>query len=184
MTSPAHVLRRAVLALGVTSVAVLGAATAATAAAGQPAAALPACATSQLTGWLGVPGNGTAGAVYYQLQLSNIGSSACTLFGFPGVSAVSGSSGHQLGLPARRDYARPAFTQVLAPGATVHSLLRITDPGAIGCPTATATGLKVYPPNQFTAILVPFRFQTCTGPFRNLAIRVVRHGAGIPGYSQ
>jgi hypothetical protein len=184
MTSPAHALRRLAIAVGVTSAAVLGVATAATAAAGQPAASFPACATSQLTGWLGVPGNGAAGSVYYQLQLSNIGTSSCTLFGFPGVSAVNGSSGHQLGRAARRDYAKPATTQVLAPGATVHSLLRITDPGAIGCPTATATGLKVYPPNQFAALFVPFRFQTCTGPYRNLTVRVVRHGAGIPGYSQ
>jgi hypothetical protein len=183
MTSPAHVLRRAALALGVTSVAVLGAATAATAAAGRPAAALPACTTSQLTGWLGVPGDGAAGAVFYQLQLSNVGSSACTLFGFPGVSAVS-PGGHQLGRAAGRDYTKPAFTQVLPPGATVHSVLRIADPGVIGCPTAIAAGLRVYPPNQFGALFVPFRFQTCTGRHPSLTIRVVRHGAGIPGYSQ
>jgi Domain of unknown function (DUF4232) len=192
MTSPAHVLRRVALGLGAASAAVLGVSPAASAAAGHPAAnaaprqparSFPACATSQLTGWLGVPGNGAAGSVYYELQLSNTGPSTCTLFGFPGVSAVNGS-GHQLGRAAGRDYARPATTQVLAPGATVHSLLRITDPGAIGCPTATAAGLRVYPPNQFGALFVPFRFQTCTGPHRNLTIRVVRHGAGIPGYSQ
>jgi hypothetical protein len=184
MRSPAHVLRRAALALGITAVAVLAAGTAATAAARQPAASFPACATSQLTGWLGVPGNGTAGAVYYQLQLSNVGPASCTLFGFPGVSAVSRGDGHQLGRAAGRDYAKPATLQLLAPGATVHAVLRITDPGVLGCPTATAAGLRVYPPNQFGALIVPFRFQTCTGPFRDLTIRVVRHGSGIPGYSQ
>ncbi|HEY6277716.1 MAG TPA: DUF4232 domain-containing protein [Streptosporangiaceae bacterium] len=183
MTSPAHALRRAAIALGAASVAVLGVATAATAAAGHPAISFPACSTSQLTGWMGVPGNGAAGSVYYDLQLSNVGTSTCTLFGFPGVSAVNGS-GHRLGRPAGREYARPATTQVLAPGATVHSVLRILNPGVIGCPTATAAGLKVYPPNQFRALFVPFSFGTCTGHFRNLTVRAVRHGAGIPGYSQ
>ena len=184
MTAPAHVLRRAALTLAVTGVAVLAAATAATAAAGKPATSFPPCATSQLTGWLSVPGNGAAGAVYYQLQLSNIGRAGCTLFGFPGVSAVNRGDGRQLGRAAGRDYSKMATVQVLPPGATVHSVLRIADPGVLGCRTATAAGLRVYPPGQFRALFVPFRFQTCTGPFQDLTIRVVRHGAGIPGYSQ
>jgi Domain of unknown function (DUF4232) len=163
---------------------VLAAATAAAAAAGQPTASLPPCATSQLTGWLGVPGNGAAGAVYYQLQLSNVGRASCTLFGFPGVSAVNRGDGRQLGRAAGRDYTRPATLQVLAPGTTVHALLRIADPRFLGCPSATAAGLRVYPPGQFGSLFVPFRFQACTGASGNLTIRAVRHGAGIPGYSQ
>jgi len=45
-------------------------------------------------------GDGAAGSVYYTLQFTNLSGHACTLRGYPGVSAVS-LSGHQLGAPAR-----------------------------------------------------------------------------------
>jgi len=63
------------------------------------AASAPGCATSDLMVWLGIPGDGTAGSTYYELELSNISHHTCTLFGFPGVSAVN-RSGAQLGSPA------------------------------------------------------------------------------------
>src|SRR5215470_15998251 len=65
------------------------------------AAAAPSCATSSLRVWLGVPGDSAAGHTAYQLELSNISGRACTLFGFPGVSAVA-AGGRQLGTPAAR----------------------------------------------------------------------------------
>jgi Domain of unknown function (DUF4232) len=185
MKPPAPALRRAALALALAATAALGM-TAASAATGRPAAprpATPACHTSQLRVWIGLPGDGAAGSTYYELQLSNVSSTPCSLFGFPGVSAIN-SHGTRLGKAAGRDHTFAATTQVLAPRVTVHAVLRITDPGVIGCPTATATELKVFPPNTTAAALVPFKFSACTGANRNLTIRVVRHGAGIPGYSQ
>jgi len=185
MKPPAQALRRAALTLALTGAAALSV-TAASAATGSPAAprpATPACHTSQLRVWIGLPGDGAAGSVFYELQLSNVSSATCSLFGFPGVSAIN-VHGTQLGKAAGRDHSFPATTQVLAPGVTAHAVLRITNPGVIGCPHATAVLLKVFPPNTTSAALVPFRFSTCTGANRNLTIRVVRHGAGIPGYSQ
>ena len=180
MKPSAHVLRRAAVTLAIAGATALSLTAATT---GRHAAALPRCHTAQLRAWIGEPGDGAAGSAFYELQLSNVSTSTCWLFGFPGVSAVNGS-GHQLGRAAGRDSSFAATTQVLAPGATVHAVLRIVNPGVLGCPTATATELKVFPPNTLAAVFVPFRFTTCTGSNRNLVIRVVRHGAGIPGYSQ
>ena len=63
---------------------------------GRPAAVPPRCGTGALTAWLGIPGNGYAGGVVYQLALSNTSTHACTLYGYPGVSALA-PGGHQLG---------------------------------------------------------------------------------------
>jgi hypothetical protein len=47
-----------------------------------------------------------------------------------------------------------------------------------------AVALKVYPPNDFGSVTVPFSFQACSrkGPVY-LQVRVTQAGAGIPGYS-
>src|SRR5215472_4306894 len=66
-------------------------------------AATPACATSGLDVWLNTQGNGAAGTIYYQLEFTNLSGSSCTLFGFPGVSAVS-LTGTQIGNAAFRDH--------------------------------------------------------------------------------
>src|ERR1700761_2732288 len=65
------------------------------------AAAAAKCAASDLTAWLGVPGDAGAGHVNYQLEISNVSHHTCSLVGFPGVSAV-GRHG-QLGSAAQRD---------------------------------------------------------------------------------
>jgi len=78
--------RRTLIAAGAAVLTALGAgAVSASAAgtAGAPAAAprVPDCATSQLTVWLGVPGDAAAGTFYYELEFSNTGHTACRLFG-------------------------------------------------------------------------------------------------------
>jgi len=50
--------------------------------------AVPACTSGNTRVWIGLPGDGTAGTTFYQLEFSNIGRSACSFFGFPGVSAI------------------------------------------------------------------------------------------------
>ena len=150
------------------------------------AAAAPACATSDLRVWLGIPGDGAAGTTAYQLELSNVSSHTCTLFGFPGVSAVA-LGGQQLGSPAARDSSDPELTVTLARGATAHVFLEITDvaffpPSA--CQPTSAVGLKVFPPGDTTATTVPFSFQACkkTGPVF-LTVRATVAGTGSPGFS-
>jgi hypothetical protein len=151
-----------------------------------PAATVHRCTTAGLRVWLGVPGDGTAGPVYFELELSNISSSACTMYGYPGVSAV-GLGGKQLGTPARRNAIDPARLITLGKGATAHVLLGITDPGFFSpaaCPRASAIGLRVYPPNDTASATVDFPFAACgkKGP-SFLSVSVARAGTGIPGYS-
>jgi Protein of unknown function (DUF4232) len=144
-------------------------------------AATPKCSPANTQVWLGLGlGGGTAGSVYYPLEFSNVGHHACTLTGYPGVSAY-GASGGQVGPPASRN-GQPHGTVTLAPGATAHALLRILDWGAVCSTKVVAGGLKVYPPGENRSEPIPFSFGACahrgvliTGP--------VRAGVGIPGYT-
>jgi hypothetical protein len=154
---------------------------------GSGTSAYPACRTSQLEVWRGAPGSGVAGGVYYDLQFSNVSGTTCSLFGFPGVSAVT-SSRHQLGSPASWDHSYAPTTVVVSPGTTAHAVLRVTDVGVFSpsaCQPTTAAGLRIYPPNQTTPTFLPFQFRACAkaGPVY-LSVRTIRPRAGIPGFSQ
>jgi hypothetical protein len=153
-------------ALGCTAVlasalaAVGPAATGGAAAAGQTA---PKCTTSGLVVWIDTQGNGAAGSVYYKLKFTNLSGHACTLFGYPGVSAVD-LRGRPLGKSAGRD-ASPKHLIRLGKGTTANALLRIVEVRnfpAARCHRVSAAGLRVYPPNQTGARLVPFPFQACS----------------------
>jgi hypothetical protein len=188
MRSSGSVLRRGGLALAAAGAVALGAGAVSASAASGPAASakVPACATSQLTVWMGIPGDGTAGSSYYELELSNTSSATCNLYGFPGVSGA-GPGGKQLGSAASWNHAETPSTVVLSPGATAHVVVRIIDvynfPSAT-CAPAAADGLRVYPPNQKSSVEVPFSFEACSkaGPIY-LQAGPVTAGTGIPGYS-
>jgi hypothetical protein len=115
------------------------------------------------------PGGGTAGSVYYKLELTNLSGHACTLRGYPGVSAVN-LRGRPLGSGASRETARKprlvtlaGGTPTLASGTTATAVLRVLDAGAIsGCRPVIAAGLRVYPPGQSTAKVLPFPFEACS----------------------
>lgn len=128
------------------------------------AAGTPRCATAGLVVWLDTQGNGTAGSIYYQLQLTNLSGRTCTLGGYPGVSAVS-LQGRQLGRAASRESGAKARTVTLANGATAEATLRIVAAGNFprsACKQTTAAGLRVYPPSQTTAKTVPYPFEACS----------------------
>jgi Domain of unknown function (DUF4232) len=157
--------------------------TAKAAPAGSKVAMTRTCTTSALAVWLGVgEGGGTAGSTLYPLELTNISSHSCRLFGFPGVSAIAG---HQLGSPAQRNRAHPTYRVTLLPGATAHAVLQIVDVGnfpASNCKPAEAAALRVYPPDQLSAAEIPFSFRACSakGPIF-LTVRSIQPGVGIPG---
>lgn len=147
-----------------------------------PAGMAQKCSTSDLEVWLGLgEGGGTAGSTYLPLELTNISNHRCRLFGFPGVSAIAA---HQLGSPAQRNRARPTYHVSLAPGATAHTVLQFVDVDNFGsrCKPVTATGLRVYPPDQFSAAEIPFSFRACSakGPIF-LTVEAVQPGVGVPG---
>jgi hypothetical protein len=131
--------------------------------AGTARTATPACATSGLDVWLDTNGNGAAGHTGYQLEFTNLSGSTCTLFGYPGVSAVT-LTGTQIGSAALQNGITPQ-TVTLANGATTHALVVITNTGLFPpnlCHQVTAAGLKVYPPNQTKPRTVPFPFPACS----------------------
>lgn len=105
----------------------------------------------QLRGWL-------PRGYWYTVSFTNLSGHTCTLRGYPGVSAVS-LAGQQLGSPAGRNSAKLS-TVTLANGATATAQLDIGDAGAY-CQPVTAAGLRVYPPNQRVAKVVPIPFGAC-----------------------
>lgn len=146
------------------------------------AAGTPACATSSLQVKLGVS-QGYAGGVYEAIDFTNRSGSPCTLFGYPGVSLVSGPPYTQIGLAAKRAPNTPPKLITLTPGATGNALLQVVD--ALNYPEATchpvkATALKIYPPNQTEPVYLPSASTGCDKPVQVLTIAAVRPGSGSP----
>ena len=151
-------------------------------------ATAPQCSRADLGVWVARDQTGVAaGTAYFQLEFTNVSHHACTLYGFPGVSARS-SDGSLLGNPARRDHAVKARTGRLAPGATGHALLEYSDVVTGNCPNkhkVTAASLLVYAPDQFAADSAFWSLPACTarGQKNFLRIRVIVRGIGVLGDS-
>ena len=144
------------------------------------APATPRCNASDTYVWLALSPNGTTGAIYYPVEFTNQSSKACTLTGFPGVSAVT-KSAHQIGLAATQASGVAARILTVGPHQTVHAMLGIVPPGFIaGCHNRAADGLKVFPPNEKSKQLVlSFSFTACKNkPF--MQIYPVAPGIGLP----
>ena len=142
-------------------------------------AAGTACATSALQIKLGAS-DGYAGGVYQTIDFTNTSGSTCTMFGYPGVSLVTGPPYKQLGVPAKRTTTPPAKVVVLAPGATANAVVQIVDAlnfPSPSCEPAKAAALKVYPPNQFTAVYLPDTSYGCGNPVQTMYVAPVRPGA-------
>ena len=121
-----------------------------------------ACATSALKVSLG-PANGAAGTVFYPLNFANTSKLACTLRGYPGVSAVT-SSGKQIGSPASQ-ISTSYKTVTVLPGKTQSAPVGIVETGNFDpsqCAPVTAAGLKVFPPGQSKAVTIKKSFSTCS----------------------
>jgi hypothetical protein len=158
------------------SVVALAAATASPAAPTR-AAGTPRCATSGLAIWLDTQGNGAAGSIFYNLELTNLSGRTCTLLGDPGVSAVD-LDGRRLGVGASHDTSQRPRLVTLARGATATAVLQIVEAGnfpASVCREVTAAGLRVYPPAQRASKVVPFPFQACSRAGQGvLSVRAVQ----------
>ena len=154
--------------------------TAASAAPAAPASpAISACNSAHTTVWTGSPGDGTLGHTYWQLEISNTGRHACTLFGYPGVSVLNGV-GHQVGLPA--SHSGPKSLVTIPAGGTAHVVLVITDPGIVCAHPVHGNLLRVFAPGQFHAELTPFSVSVCPHTV-TMRVDAVHAGAGIPGFS-
>jgi hypothetical protein len=149
-----------------------------------PAPTAP-CSTAALRVRVGAA-NGAAGSVYYPLEFTNISGLTCDMYGYPGVSFVSGPAGGELGGPAVRNSTFGPSVVRLAPGTVAHASVQVVvaqNYPTARCKPVTAHWLRVYPPGQFTPRYVALTAQTCTGKIpggSTLGIYVVRPGANGP----
>jgi Protein of unknown function (DUF4232) len=145
------------------------------------ASGAPGCATRDLQVKAGVS-QGAAGSVYQVIDFTNIGNTACTLYGYPGVSLASGTPVTQVGQAATRSPIAGPTLVTLKPGQTGNALLRITQ--ALNYPTATCSPkatayLQIYPPNQTTPIYLAYTATGCASTtVKLLTIGVVQAGSG------
>ena len=197
--------RRAIMAAAIASAAILlpavalassagsgpaaagtGAASSAATAARAHAVTQPPCVRSELTSWIGVPGDASAGSTRYPLEISNVSGHTCTLYGFPGVSAL-GRGGRQVGSAAGREGGHTESTVTLQPYQTAHVVLQVADVGNFprtACRPTTADALRVFAPGDRASMKFPFSFRACArkGPVY-LHVTTTISGAGIPGYT-
>ena len=138
------------------------------------------CATSALRASVAASQGAAAGSSFYPIEFTNISGASCTLYGYPGVSFVTGVGGSQIGIPATESPTSPRRLITLAPGQAGHAELQVVDaqnyPPA-DCGMVTAHWLRVYPPNQTAPLYASFTAQACTKPRAILAAQTVQPGA-------
>ena len=150
------------------------------------ATGLAACNTANLSvSLVSNMGGGAAGSTYVPIQFVNTSGTACAMYGFPGVSFVTGQNGSQIGAPAQRSTNSGKVTVTLAAHATAHAWLQIAEAGnypASSCHVANANWLKIYPPGNTAAAYVSHAFQTCSSAkVVTMTIDPVRTGAAVQG---
>lgn len=128
-----------------------------------------------------------AGSTYIPVDFTNTTSSACGMYGYPGVSFVTAGSGAgtQVGAAAQED---PTFGKLavrLAPGGIAHAWLQVATAGnfpSASCQPQTVNWLKVFPPDQTVAIYVNHSFDACANEGTPLLfVMPVRTGQGVRG---
>lgn len=140
--------------------------------------ALARCATADLE--IAASTTGAAvGTHFLAVTLTNTSGVDCTLTGFPGVSLIDGA-GEQLGAPADRNNAITPAEVTLDPGWSAHTVIGI--PNYQNFPEGRCTGpsttLKVYPPDDYSALTVPIADYSCPG----FSVQAITTGpGGAPG---
>ena len=158
------------------------------------------CSTSGLEAWLGLgtagvarpanadpPGAYPARETYYTLEFTNVSNRACSLYGYPEVSAYQDSpvAGRPIGAAAIRDTSIRPKPVMLEPGATAHSVLRVTAaPRPAGCAEVTAEELRITLPRQARPSFVPAHIPVCSQRGHvSLSVQAIQARPGIPGHT-
>ncbi len=150
------------------------------------ASGLAACATANLSVGLQTnAGGGAAGSQYIPISFTNTSGTACAMYGFPGVSFVTGPNGSQIGAPAARQASFPSVTVTVAAHATAHAWLQVAEAGNYSpstCDPVTAHWLKVYPPANTVASYLGHTFTACSSD-KVILMRIdpVRAGSAVDG---
>jgi Protein of unknown function (DUF4232) len=128
-----------------------------------------------------------AGSTYYPVDFTNTSSSACGMYGYPGVSFVTAGNGAgtQIGAAAQENPAFGKLTVRLAPGGVAHAWLQVAAAGNFptsACQPRAVSWLKVFPPDQTVAIYVNHAFDACASMGTPLLfVMPVRSGLGARG---
>jgi hypothetical protein len=127
--------------------------------------------------WLNTTGNGFTGGIGYQLQFTNISSHACSLQGFPSVTAVT-LGDHPIGAPATHNGSAGAIIDVAAGGKAQASWL-VADTGnfsASTCKPVMAAGIRVSAPGTRSSDVIPFPFSVCSSSsLSSMSVKTVTH---------
>jgi hypothetical protein len=151
-----------------------------------------ACAPSGLEAWLGLgttgspPGTGQrpqlAAGTTYTLEFTNVSSRACSLYGYPQVTAYADA---QIGSAAVDDTSVRPQPVTLEPGATAHSVLRITGTGRFqpsACAQVTAPELRVMLPDQARPSFLAVHLAACSRKgLAFMSVQPIQPRPGIPG---
>jgi Protein of unknown function (DUF4232) len=151
-------------------------------------AGLAACGASSLRIAVNAGQAGAAaGSTYVPVTFTNTSSSACGMYGFPGVSFVSAddSAGHQIGAAAQENAQFAKQSVKLPAGGVAHAWLQVVAAGnypAASCQPVTAHWLRVFAPGQMAAIYVSDSFDACSSSSAPLlTVMPVRAGQGKQG---
>ncbi|NDZ77735.1 DUF4232 domain-containing protein [Streptomyces sp. SID10853] len=119
-----------------------------------PTAAGPArCHTSELKLTVGDDHPG-AGQENFALVLTNTSGHTCTVSGFPGLAFVD-NGGSQVSVDPARTGASGGAVKV-APGGSAWAPLSFTNPEVSGSGTVTPPTVRVTPPDEKVALIVPW----------------------------
>jgi hypothetical protein len=109
------------------------------------------------------PGGGSAGSMWHWFVFTNRSTRTCTLYGYPGVSFVTGASGTQVNEPARRDGSQSVLV-TLAPGQAGHATMRTGHNEAFPdtCQPVPIAGYRVYVPDETASVFVSQAGEACS----------------------
>jgi uncharacterized protein DUF4232 len=128
-------------------------------------AQVPRCHTDGLTATV-VPGDSAAGHFGLKIVFTNATDHTCNMYGYPGVSFLTGPAGSQINQPAQRSTGEGGSVLVpLAPGGKAHADLLLVDTGnfpSSSCQPVTAAGIRIYPPDETQSMFVASAQQICS----------------------
>jgi hypothetical protein len=109
-------------------------------------------------------GGGAAGTEFEAVVFTNKSTRTCTLYGYPGVSFVTGDNGTQVNDAFTRTDGEKKIIS-LAPGAAAHAsigLPSVANFAAATCKPVPIRGFRVYPPDETAAVFVSAAQQACS----------------------
>jgi hypothetical protein len=153
---------------------------------GQGGSGLAACTTSSLRVSVDISqGGAAAGSTYMPVNFTNSSGHPCSMYGFPGVSFVTGPGGSQIGAAAARNHGFSPVSVTLAAHGSAHAWLQVAQAGnypSSTCHMVTATWLRVFPPGNTAAAYVSHTFPACSSAKASLlTVMPVRSGTGVQG---